>query len=205
MQCRRPAMPRLCASMQCRRNAMPRLCVALRCFAHAPQINPAPFRCHPMLCIPFAWHCIAIPALRQALPSLTTCSSAQCLRSPNHRRRHALRRIARAVLGHTLPSPCFSPHRRRCALPRKAIAERCPALPSLICAHPRPCAALMRVALPTLSWSILRLDSAALGHASPGQRFASLRLRGATRSHSLPSHIRSKRSLANAQPREAPP
>lgn len=90
-------------------NTTPSLCVALRCFAHAPQINPAPFRCSPLLCVPFAWLCIAMPALRQSLPSQSQSS----------------------------PSPRFASHRPRVAGPSIAAAAPCHAKPPLSGAPPR--------------------------------------------------------------------
>lgn len=181
-------LPLRCVASHCLcvalRVAIPCLCVALRCFAHAPQIKPAPFRCHSILCIPVAW----------ARPCNARASPITAFAVPN---------IARALLGHPLPSPCFSPLSRRCALPRRAIAERCPALPPL-CLPPqchrfpalRPAFArlcsstpLRRPPLPRIAFALqcepapLRLiaacriadaflinpspDRAAFGHASP--------------------------------------
>lgn len=222
------------ASLSCAlpapRDAMPCLCVAPPCSADAQQCHAFALRCAAMLCpctanqsralpLPFDPmhpHCLAMPCNARASPITAFAVPIIAV---------AMLCVASPARCHPLPSPCFSPLSHRRAFPRSATAFRRSAPPSLICAHPRPCASLRRVGLPPLSWSILRLiarrlamlrprlalpyDSrvapAFLVNPSPGQRFASLHLRGATRSHSLPSHIRSKRSLANAQPREATP
>ena len=192
-----------CDALPMHRKSIPRPSVAIRSYA-SPLLGNA------LQCPRFANH---------------------CLPGANHRPRIAGPSIAVTVLFPAEPPLRLATQSHRRALHRSATAFRRSALPSLVCAHPRPCAALRCPALPSLFWSILRLDSAALGHASPAQcltlpppvraslshcraelPFAWAALCFASPVHhfgapdkSMPVHIRSKRSLANAQPREATP
>lgn len=162
--------------------------------------TPLPLRCAAMLCPCTANQSRAFPLLSAAMRPL--CLAMHCHARASPITAFAVPIIAVTMLCVASPAQCWAILCRRCALPRKAIAERCPALPSLICAYPRPCAALRCPALPTLSWSILRLaarrlamlrlrvpchfiagahpalrfPSAALSFPSPGQRISSLRL-----------------------------
>lgn len=191
----------------------PLLCTPVLCPRHATLCHAVAQQCHASAS---ALRCDALPMHRKSIPrpsAALRCYASPlpgyalpCPRFANHylrrakqSRRHALRRIARAVLGHPLPSPCFSPLSRRCALPRKAIAERCPALPPLClppqchrCPALRPAFALQCAtmplrflatrALPTLSWSILRLTARRLAILRLGSallRFACASLRRA--------------------------
>ena len=98
--------PLLCTPVLCPRHATP-------CHAFAPQCNADAQQCHAFAS---ALRCDALPMHRKSIPRPSVairCYASpllgnalqcprfakHCLRSPNHRRRHALRRIARAVLG----------------------------------------------------------------------------------------------------------
>ena len=141
------ALPLLFAAMQCH-------APALLFMTHAPQINPAPFRCHSILCIPIAWKCLAMPALRQTLPSQSQSSPSPCFAS--HRPRIAGPSIAVTVL-----FPAEPPLR----LATQATAAPCPAVPPLSGAPPRFC-------LPVLIPALAPHCGASDCRRFPGQSFA---------------------------------
>lgn len=191
----RDAMPCLCVAPPCsadaqqchafasalRCDALPLLFAAMQYHApallfmtHAPQIKPAPFRCSPLLCVPIAWQCLAMPALRQSLPSRCQSSPLPCV--AEHSPRIAGPSIAVTVLSPASPPRCLPPQSHRRAFPRSATAFRRSAPPSLVCAHPRPCAALRCPALPSLFWSILRLTAWRLAILRPRHAFPDISL-----------------------------
>lgn len=86
------ALPLLSAAMQCH-------APALLFMTHAPQINPAPFRCHSILCIPFAW---ARPCNARASPITA----------------FAVPIIAVTMLCVASPARCWAIHCRHRAFPR---------------------------------------------------------------------------------------